>query len=48
MTEYIRRRLEEGYAAPMGDYPGPYQAVQDVKVLLELLDATQAALRDRK
>lgn len=48
MTEYIRRRLEEGYAAPRGDYPGPYQAVHDVRVLLELLDATQAALRDRK
>ena len=48
MTEYIRRRLAEGYASPRGDYPGPYQAVHDVKVLLELLDALQAALQDRK
>lgn len=39
MTDVIRRRLEEGYAAPMGEYPGPYQAVQDVRVLLELVDA---------
>jgi hypothetical protein len=41
----IRRRLDEGYAAPSGEYPGPYQAVADVAVLLSALDAVRARVR---
>jgi len=41
----IRRRLTEGYAAPAGEYPGPYQAVSDVAVLLSALEAVRARVR---
>ena len=41
----IRRRLNEGYASTSGDYPGPYQAVTDVAVLISTLDAVRAQLR---
>ena len=40
----IRRRLNEAYAAPSGEYPGAYQAVDDVAVLVRTLDAVRAEL----
>jgi hypothetical protein len=38
----IRARLVEGYAAPRGDYPGPYQAVHDVSRLVGIIDALRS------
>lgn len=44
LLEPIRKRLVEGYAAPMGDYPGAYQAIHDVSVLVGTIDALRAQL----
>lgn len=40
----IRSRITEGYTSSFGDYPGAYQAVHDVAVLLGIVDALRSRL----